>query len=205
MKTALKLFVVAAVVAAGASAKAQLANYSPFTFDAQDMMGNLIEDGTFAVVIDLDGDGWGSGGDYLAQGNALLGDNNSLGFLWDADDLLVEVGPVGNAQGAPGFAFALTDVLTTTPGYDTNVDRVYFLWFELTFGQALTAGVKYGAELLPTLAVPTGGTHSDQAAGGPTFLTTVAPSSEVIPAPAALPAGLVLMGLIAARRRNRNA
>ncbi|MBN1587108.1 MAG: hypothetical protein JW937_06740 [Candidatus Omnitrophica bacterium] len=169
---------------------------------AFDASGDPIIDGTYAMVLDRDNDGW-NGNSYLTQSP---GDANGFSWLWDSDDYLMDYGQVGDI-GFPLPGFATPNAAYTTgadaaaggfpAGYDAGVDQYYLLWFDKPFDVA-SAGpggnVDYGAELLG-FAGQDPGTYTPTFIGGNAYLTTVVPE----PISAAL--ALIGAGAMITRRR----
>lgn len=200
----LKAVAVAASLFAASAASADV-TYSPFigfVDTANNALGQPITDGTYVMLIDLDGDGW-NGNSYLTQAPAIA--DNSASWQWDAQDLVLDRGGIGEAYtGIAGAAFPFA-ILSGDPGtingYTAGVDNVYVLWFDVAFDAGAAGpggGVAYGAELLPTKAVANGGALSDLVNGGAANLVTMP-----VPEPASAMLLLAGAGLLAARRRNR--
>lgn len=138
--------------------------YAPFLYDGDDSSGNAIVDGTFVMVMDLDGDGF-NGTDYTA------GSGPAASWLWDEDDMVMDRGPINNGDGFPKLQIASEDIPAT---YDAGVDQYYLLWFDVPYDANAAGpgeGVAYGAELLGTVGTDPGD-YTPFAEGGNANLQT---------------------------------
>jgi hypothetical protein len=171
MKTKSKKFKLASMLLAltamtGAAEAATIA-YFPFLFTGADAGGTLIEDGSYAVVIDMDGDG-ADGNPYTSAAPGAF--DNYSNWLWDADDILLDRGPVGIVNGEAGWAFPIGNTNTSA----TDNKNWYILWFDVAFDGGAAGpgqGVDYGAEDLGTIP-STDATLTPFAIGGNANLTT---------------------------------
>jgi hypothetical protein len=191
-KIAAALFAVATMTTAS---QAAVIAYFPFLFTGADAGNNLIEDGTYLIVVDIDGDGY-NGVSYTSQAPANV--DNYSSWQWDAQDLYLDFGPVGTVNGEPGWAFPIGASNVNA----TDNKNWYLLYFDLAFNPGSTGpgpGVNYAAEDLGVIP-STDATLTPFANGGPTLLTTNTPA-PVIPEPASALLALVGVGALA-RRRN---
>ncbi|MEI7835074.1 MAG: PEP-CTERM sorting domain-containing protein [Planctomycetota bacterium] len=184
------------------SAQADM-SYAPFMFNALNASGDPIANGTYVMVLDLNGDGFG-GKSYLSQAPA--GTNNASAWLWDSNDLLMDRGAIGSlgavaaditAQG-DGECYPSWRIVTSAipASYTANVDHFYLLWFNTPFNASATGpgnNVAYGAEDLGTVGIDPGAYDQFPNGGNATLHTVPEPVSAVIL--------LVGGGLLAARRR----
>jgi hypothetical protein len=129
-------------------------SFQPGVFERRDENGAPIQDGTFTMILDLDGDGW-NGNSYLAAPVA----DNSMSWLWDNDDFLLlqdnnldsmftdPTGPISNGTAFPS-TILFGDPTQTIPGYNPG-DAWYFFWFNTPFNPGAAGpggGVSYGVE-----------------------------------------------------------
>lgn len=159
------------------NASAEIA-YTPFLLTANNSAGTPIANGTYVLVLDLDGDGW-NGNDYDAQ--PANGDSSST-WLWDTGDILMDRGQITDGMAAPTYRIQ-SDAIP--PGYDVGVDEYYILWFDTPYVAAAAGpgvGVAYGAESLGTAGADPG-TYTPVANGGNVTLQTVSGSAPVNNAP----------------------
>jgi hypothetical protein len=171
--------------------------YAPFGVNFRNAAGELIVDGTYALIGDLDNDGWGLpplSYDAQSPGEPFGPQDNSSDWLWDSDDWLMDLGQIVNGVATPLVPVATDDL---PAGYTPGVDEYHFLWFDLPYGQT-SPGYRtwYGAELLGTLGNDPGD-YSPDVTGGNTTLTTVIP--EPTTALLAILGGTALLG----RRRRK--
>ena len=96
-KIVIAMLLVVMTLIAG-SARADMTYASFLLGGGRDQSGNPIADGTYSMLIDLDGDGW-NGTSYLSQALAPL--DNSLSWLWDPEDFLMDVGQIVNGDAFP--------------------------------------------------------------------------------------------------------
>lgn len=189
-----RLFVLMAAVAltfVASLARAEVA-YFPEIYTAMNKAGIEIANGTYALLIDLDGDGW-NGQSYLAQ--ALAGSDNSSSWLWDSNDLLLDVGQIDSGMAFPVGRTNIVD------GYDVDVDDYYLFWFDVAYNAAMTApgiGIDYGVELLGKVAAD-GSTMTPEAFGGIAAFQTL--GTQVVPEPVSTVLMLIGGGAMAFRRR----
>ena len=143
-------------------------SYSSFLFSALDEFGAPITDGTYAMVADLNGNGW-NGNDYLTQ---TTGDFNGLDWLWDSSDYLMDLGPITNGEAYP-YSYISTSSIPAD--FTANVDNYYLFWFDKSFG-SLNPGnnTAYGVELLGQVGADPGD-YLTFPTGGRANLTTLAP------------------------------
>ena len=178
------------------SAQADM-TYAPFMFNALNASGTSIPDGTYVMVLDLNGNGFG-GTSYLSQASAPT-DNASV-WLWDSNDLLMDRGQIVDGACYP-FSTITTAAKPAT--FTANVDHFYLLWFNTPYSAAATGpgkGVAYGAEDLGTVGTDPG----DYIAfpnGGNATLHTIPLPPPVIPEPVTAVMLLVGGGMMVARRR----
>ena len=167
------LFVAMAVAAFSAHASM---TYSPFLFDGYDAGGTPIADGTFVMVLDVDGDGW-NGFDYLSQ--AVSPADNSSSWLWDTDDKLMDRGQIVNGEAFPFSTFTAASV----PGFDANVDHYYVMWFDTAYNVADIGpgvGVNYGVEDLGTVGTDPGDYGPFLVGGNAVYQTVPEPASALL-------------------------
>jgi hypothetical protein len=107
MKKTLTAVIALALMMTAASARADV-TYQPyigFGADfARNQLGEIIANGTFVMVLDRDGDGWG-GVPYVGQnpdGNLF---DNASSWVWDIDDLLMDRSPIVDGATDPGPSF----------------------------------------------------------------------------------------------------
>lgn len=183
------------VALAGAAPVQADMTYAPFLFDGYDENGDPIENGTYTMIIDLDGDGW-DGVSYLEQGPADAA--NDLSWLWDSDDFLMDIGQIEDGEAFPFSTIPTADI---PAGYDAEVDQYYLFWFNTPFDVAAGGpgqGIYYGAESLGTVGTDPGNYGPFALGGDATLQTTVVP--EPISATLALMGG----GAMFLRRRRRS-
>jgi hypothetical protein len=169
--------------------------YTPFLFDGKDANGNAIANGTYAMILDLDGDGF-NGNSYLSISSAF---DNSQSWLWDQDDLLMDIGQITDGAAFP-FSKITTDQIPST--YTPNSDQYYLLWFDTAFQTGSTGpgtGVNYGAESLGTVGTNPGD-YTPFAVGGLASLKTFG-STTTVPEPVSIVLALIGGGAMALRRR----
>ncbi|MCY2926038.1 MAG: PEP-CTERM sorting domain-containing protein [Planctomycetota bacterium] len=183
------------------SAQANM-SYAPFMFNALNASGAPIANGTYVMVLDLNGDGFG-GKSYLAQPAS---GNNASAWVWDVNDLLMDRGAIGSlgaiaagitAQG-DGECYPFAGIATSAipASYTPNVDHFYLLWFNTPYNASATGpgiNVAYGVEDLGTVGTDPGDYNQFPNGGNATLHTVPEPVSAVIL--------LVGGGLLAARRR----
>lgn len=181
------IFVALAAVSANASM-----TYSPFLLDGYDASGTPIANGTYVMVLDLDGDGW-DGLDYLSQASGSA--DNASSWLWDADDYIMDIGQFENGEAFPFSTFNASSV----PGYTANVDNYYVMWFDTAYNPLAAGpgvGVNYGVENL-------GAVGTDPGDYGP-FLTGGNATLQTIPEPATALLIAIGGGMAYALRRKQN-
>lgn len=143
--------------------------YAPMIFGtAMDASGSPISDGTYVMVADLDGDGWNG----VAYDAASGGSDNATSWLWDADDFLMDRGPVLNGEVYPFRTIATADI---PAGYDAGVDDYFVLWFDVPYDAGATGpgnSVDYGVDYAGTVGTDPGD-YGDILDGGLATLTTV--------------------------------
>jgi hypothetical protein len=166
---------------------------------AGDAFGNPINDGTYTMVLDLDGDGW-NGFPYLSQSPGTPGSFNDANWLWDSDDYLMDIGQISSGLAFPS-EYITGNPATVIPGYDAGVDDYYLFWFAKPFS-AGAAGpgvdVDYGAELLGK-AGPDGFSLTPDAIGGAATFKTL--GTHVVPEPVSCVLAVIGGGAMALRRR----
>lgn len=159
----------AVVILTAAAAQADM-TYSPFLFsNALGASGDPIVNGTYVMVLDLNGDGW-QGNNYASQSSGLA---NGSSWLWDPNDMLMDRGQIDNGDAFPFRSVATADIPAT---YTPNVDHYYLLWFDTPYNAAASGpgtGVHYGVEDLGTVGGDPGD-YGPFAVGGVASLTTVA-------------------------------
>jgi len=163
---------------------------------ASDALGNPIVDGTYAMILDRDGDGW-NGNSYLSQS---LSAPNDFGWLWDTDDLLMDRGQIFDGLAFPVASYA-GNPDATIPNYNSGTDDWYLLWFDTAFNSAEAGpgvGVSYGAELLGK-AAPDGFTLTPDAIGGIASFQTL--GTQVVPEPISAILAMIGGGAMALRRK----
>ncbi len=192
-KLSLTIAILAVLLTAG-SARADM-TYAPFLFGgALDHAGAPISNGTYSMVIDLDGDGW-NGQSYLSQA---LNPNNASGFLWDLDDLLMDVGSITDGDVFPSRTILTSEIPAS---YNANVDQYYLFWFDKAFNAADSgpgAGVYYGAESLGTVGTNPGD-YTPFANGGIAQFQTL--GTQVVPEPISTTLALLGGGAMFLRRK----
>jgi len=199
MKKAIVIMMMLALTFGAASARADVA-YQPALGLVDPAMNNLnqiIADGTYVMVLDRDNDGWG-GVPYVGQASAPF--FNDATWLWDADDLLMDIGQISDGVAFPTYN-VVGDPAATIPNYSTN-DHWYVLWFDKAFNAADVgpgAGVWYGAENMGT-AAPNGFTLTPDANGGAALFQTVG-AGQPIPEPVSTVLALIGGGAMVLRRR----
>ncbi|RPI62558.1 MAG: PEP-CTERM sorting domain-containing protein [Planctomycetaceae bacterium] len=183
MKNALLMTLVVALMAVSAQAGI---SYSAFCYTANDASDNAIVNGTYVMVMDRDNDG------ILPTGY-----DNSGSWLWDADDLLMDRGQIGEAaNGVAGFAYPFYSTMTLPANYTVNTDKIYVLWFDVAYSATATgpgAGVAYGIEDCGFVGADNADYTVDMVGGS-------APLST-IPEPVTVVVLLVGGALVAARKR----
>ncbi len=175
MKRSLIVFFIV-VGAAAMTAQADM-TYSPFMYNALDASGNAIANGTYLLVLDLNGNGW-QGTGYTAQSS---GAANSSNWLWDPCDYIMDRGAIGefnNSGGYAGECYPFDTIKTSQipAGYTANVDHYYLLWFDTPYNASATgpgAGVHYGAEDLGVVGTDPGD-YTTFPNGGNASLITIA-------------------------------
>ncbi len=191
-KLVMTVAMVAMILMAG-SARADM-TYAPFLFNGNDHAGNPIHDGTYEMVLDLNGDGWG-GTSYLAQTS---GADNASNWLWDSKDLVMDRGQIIDGQATPFKKISTADIPAS---YDANVDHYYLLWFDKSFnagGAGPGGGVSYGAEDLGTVGTNPGD-YTPFANGGSATLKTL--GTQAVPEPVSTVLSLLGGGAMVLRRR----
>jgi hypothetical protein len=186
-----KILMMSAIALLAFTTRADM-TYSPFAFGVlNDASGNVIKDGTYVMVLDLDGDGWNGNG-YLSQS---AGDDNASSWLWDADDFLMERGQITDGDAFPFWTVSTANI---PAGFTANVDNYYVLWFDTPY-DALAAGpgvgINYGAENL-------GAVGADPGDYGP-FLTGGSATFQTIPEPATAMLAVIGGGLAYFVRRGK--
>ncbi|NJL30184.1 MAG: PEP-CTERM sorting domain-containing protein [Phycisphaerales bacterium] len=125
-----------ATLALAATAQATV-TYSVRHKGANNELGNLINPvntgGTFALVFDLDNDGW-DGQSYTAP--TMDAPFNS--FLWDAQDAVIGTTGFGGSSATQIEAFPTINVLALS-GYTPGVTNIYGLFFNKPFVASDTA------------------------------------------------------------------
>lgn len=191
-KTIITMMMLMAMALMTVPAQADVA-YAPFLFTGNDAAGNPIVDGSYSLILDLDGDGW-DGNSYTSMS---LGAANDLNWLWDSDDLLLDRGQV-----SAGTAFPFTNTVSiSTQGYDAGVDQWFLLWFDTPYDVSAAgpgSGVDYGVELMG-VAGNDGDTLSPFAVGGSAVFQTL--GTTVVPEPISALLALIGGGAMALRRR----
>ncbi|MFW5893878.1 MAG: Ig-like domain-containing protein, partial [Verrucomicrobiota bacterium] len=147
--------------------------------DGNDSAGDPIDNGTFVMVMDLDGDGF-NGTNYTG------GSGPATSWLWDDDDMFMDRGPINDGEGFPFRQIWTEDIPET---YDAGEDNYYLLWFDVPYDENADGpgdGVAYGVELLGTVGTDPGD-YTPFADGGNATLqtgggggTNDAPSLEAI-------------------------
>lgn len=157
------------VAITGVTALADM-TYSPTLMsNAMDASGNLIADGTYVMVLDLDNDGW-QGTAYDAQSAGL---DNAGAWLWDADDMLMDRGQIIDGEAYP---FKILETAGIPAAFTPGVDHYYVLWFDTPYNAGAAGpgvGVAYGAEDLGVVGTDPGD-YTPDGLGGNAILTTVA-------------------------------
>jgi hypothetical protein len=193
MKKLVIAILFAAMTLMAGSARADMTYASFLLGGGRDQSGNPIADGTYSMLIDLDGDGW-NGTSYLSQALAPL--DNSLSWLWDPEDFLMDVGQIVNGDAFPFKTIPTADIPAT---YNANVDPYYLFWFNKPFNLADAGpgqGIFYGAEILGTVGTDPGDYTPIAVGGIAQFQTT-----QVIPEPVSTVLALIGGGAMALRRR----
>jgi hypothetical protein len=163
--------VVTMLITLGLAATAAQADmtYSPFLFGgALDASGNPIVNGTYVMVLDLDGNWW-QGNSYAAQSP---GANNAASWLWDPNDMLMDRGEVDNGEAYP---FKTIVTAQKPASYTANVDHYYLIWFDTPFNAGAAGpgvGVHYGVADLGTVGSDPG-TYTTYPDGGNAALRTI--------------------------------
>ncbi len=188
------LTIITAIILMAVPAHADM-SYGSFLFGgANDKMGNPITDGTFSMILDLNGDGW-NGNSYLSQSS---GAANDLSWLWDSNDLLMSQGQITNGEAYPVFSVSSADIPAS---YDAGVDKYYLLWFDKPFNLATAgpgAGIDYGVESLGTVGTDPGDYTTFPVGGSATFQTL---GTQVVPEPISAVLAMIGGGAMALRRR----
>jgi len=162
------------IALAAISADASM-TYSPFLFDGYDASGSAIVDGTFVMVLDVDGDGW----DGLSYDSQALSGDNSSSWLWDADDYLMNRGEIVNGEAFPFSTFTAASVA----GYDANVDHYYVMWFDTAYNISDAGpgvGVDYGVEDLGAVGTDPGNYGEFLTGGNATYQTVPEPATALL-------------------------
>lgn len=183
MKNALIMTLVVASMAM--IAKADM-SYAPFVFNANDATGAPIADGTYVMVMDVNGNGFG-----LTQ--PPVGYDNSASWVWDSSDVLMDRGQISDGCAYPFSYIATSDI---PAGYNANQDHYYFLWFNVAYNADATgpgANVAYGVRDLGVVKADPGD-YTAYPDAGIASLTTV-------PEPVSMLVLLIGGGLVAARKR----
>ncbi|MBI1368394.1 MAG: hypothetical protein GC162_07035 [Planctomycetes bacterium] len=191
---------VMAVMAVSAKATVTFSPFAGTNTPLADQNGVTITDGTYVMVLDLDNDGW-NGRAYTDQ--AVAPEDNATSFVWDADDLILDLGQITD-----GFAFPFSSLDPAgVSGYTAGVDHYFLLAFAKAFNPADSgpgAGVFYSATDLGT-AGNDGDTLTPFADPGNANLVTVGPTTGGgdVPEPTSAFVALISGGLLVSRRRNR--
>lgn len=166
----MKKIVIAMIVAVSAFVAHADMTYSPFLLDGYDAGGSPIVDGTYVMLIDLDGDGF----DF----NNLDGTTGTWNF--DADDYLMDVGQIVNGEAFP------FDTITTAgipSGYDANIDHYYVFWFDKAYSLADIqpgAGIHFGVEDLGAVGTDPGDYTPFLTGGNAQYQTVPEPASALL-------------------------
>lgn len=163
---------------------------------AGDALGNPIGNGTYSMVLDLDGDGW-NGIPYLSQSPGAF---NDASWLWDSDDYLLDVGQVSDGMAFPS-KYITGNPATVIPGYDAGVDDYYLFWFTKPFDVSAAGpgkDIDYGAELLGKAGAD-GFTLTADAVGGAAAFKTL--GTHVVPEPVSCVLAMIGGGAMVLRRR----
>jgi hypothetical protein len=212
-----KMFVMTATLLLAAVAANADVTYGPTIYGASNSVGVPIIDGTWALILDVTGDGW-KGHSYTAQAPA--GAGNSASWLWDSNDVLLEKGVVGDSTDPNAYPGDITSAFVNVsaiangqpsevvvPGFVANVSHAYLIWSPVSENAtAPGVGAQYGVMdvgvaahdgdvLSPIIDTSVPGFES---AANATFLTT-AP----VPEPTTLLLLAVGGGVAAAIRRRR--
>ena len=199
MRKVTLLLMMLSIVLAGSAAFADVA-YQPtigLNDPAGDATGAAIADGTYAMILDRDGDGWGTPSNaYDATPLSVNADS----WLWDTDDLMLDYGQIFDGMAFPEYYYT-GDPTTEIPGYTAGVDSWYLLWFDVAYDEFATgpgAGVWYGAENLG-VAGANGFTLNPDAMGGAAMFQTL--GTTVVPEPISSVLALLGGGAMLLRRR----
>lgn len=175
-------------------------SFGPTVLGAGDATNSSISNGTALMLIDLDDDGW-DGTPYTAQS---MGVNNSTSWLWDEDDMLLDMTSIGVAYSTPGL---VDDLFANISVFDSNGDPTiaswtgsdwYVGWFDVAYDASAIgpgAGVDYGFLNMGDVSSADGQTLSPIImAAGPATLHTV-------PEPIAYILMMIGGGMVGIRRR----
>jgi hypothetical protein len=172
-----KLLMISAIALMAVVARADLA-YMPSALGVlNDAAGNPLSDGTFLMVLDLDGSGF----DF----NNLSGDS----WVFDANDVIMDRGAIGPTKGVDfeleGDAFPVWTVSTANipAGYTANVDQYYVFWFDKSYDVADLgpgAGVHFGVENLGTVGTDPGTYTPDLVGGNAQYQTVPEPATALL-------------------------
>jgi hypothetical protein len=191
MKNALIITVAVGLLAGIAQAEM---TYSSFMFgSALNASGAPITDGTYVMVLDLNGNGFNGSPSYLTQATS---GNNASSWAWDGtNDMVMDRGPIVGGEAYPTRIIEPAEIPGT---YNANVDHYYVLWFDTPYNPAAAgpgANVHYGVEDLGTVGTDPG-TYTTYPDGGNATLVTTA-----VPEPVS--ASLLLVGgcFLSLRRR----
>lgn len=130
----------------------------------------------------------------------------SIDFTWTADTTSGNLNAEAVIQDANGDWFVSDDVVAATAGTTASINALTTTWRQLNAAPVINTSLSIGAAGVPDLSmVFGGGFHTvGLATGGQTRLDTQVfngAAAPAVPAPAALPAGLALIGIAALRRR----
>lgn len=171
-----KILMMSAIALMAVATQADM-TYSPFAFGVlNDASGNVINDGTYVMVLDLDGDGW-NGTDYLTQSP---GGDNASSWLWDADDVLMDRGQI---TAGDAFPFWTVSTASIPAGYTANVDNYYVMWFDTAYNIADVgpgAGINYGAENMGAVGTDPGDYTPFMVGGSATLQTIPEPATALL-------------------------
>lgn len=215
MKKVLLMTLLAVIAMAGtAQADVTFAPFVGFGGDtANDQNDVPIADGTYALLIDLDNDGWNGVGYGEQSDFSSPAKQNDGSWLWDLDDFLLDLGKIEDGTATPSvklFENPQQGQQGFPQEYTPGVDQWWILWFstplfeqvgnDLVQRDGPGKAVWYGAELLGN--VP--------AANSGSLLTPFPPSNDgrallqtttVVPEP--ISASLALIGGAAMFLRRR--